>query len=90
MIETIKINEKEFDYNPSCDMVYDLVKNQDLIEIRNGEFIWTKKHFVKGFLALSKIVPFPDKFKFYNLAFKIQFTDLYERWMNEKYPSVRL
>lgn len=43
----IKINKREFNTNKDDDLIVDLVKNGDLKEIKEGEFIWTKKSLEK-------------------------------------------
>jgi hypothetical protein len=84
MTRRIKINNKEHDVEYSYDIINDWLKNGELIELRDGEYFCTKKHFVKVVLGLSKIVPFPDKFKIYLFALRLQFTDLYPKWMATK------
>lgn len=85
MNQIIKINEKEHHIEYNYDLIDYWIRNEDLIKVRKGEFFWTKKHFVRWILSLSKIVPFPDKLNLYLFVFRIQFTNLYSDWMRSKY-----
>lgn len=84
----IKINEVEYELEHMSGIIDSLLRDGQLIELKKGEFFWTKKHFVKGLLGMSKIVPFPNKVNIYLFAFHLQFTDLYSQWMNQKYFSI--
>ena len=84
MNQIIKINKEEYPIEHMYDLTDWGVRNGELIELRKGEFFWTKKHFVKSIFGLSKIVPFPDKINMYLLAFRLQFTDIYSRWMKSR------
>lgn len=81
MNQMIKINGKKYGVEHSYDRVDFLIKNKELIELRKGEFFWTKKNIVKNILGLSKIVSFSNKINMYIFVFRLQYTNLYSQWM---------
>lgn len=84
MTKLIRINNKEYEVEYTYDIINNWLRNGELIEYRKGEYFWTKKHFIKFILGISKIVPFYERLDLYLFALRIQFTDLYPRWMNEE------
>lgn len=85
MNQVIKIDGYEYSEKFLYDLIGNQIRDGEFIELREGEFFSTKKHFVKMVLGLSKIYPFLDRMNFYRLAFKIQFTDVYDRWLESKF-----
>ncbi len=89
MENVIKIDGDKYDVKCMYDSVNRWIIDGELIELRKGEFFWTKKHFVKMVLGLSKIYPFLDRTNFYLLAFRIQFTNIYDRWLESRmFPNI--
>ena len=82
--QIIKINEREYSGEYIYELVDSLVRKGDLVKLRQGEFFWTKKSFVKTLLGFSKIVPFPNKIRIYLFAFSLQFTNLYSLWTKSR------
>jgi len=68
----------------ASEFIKNFEKTGDVIELRPNEFFWTKKHFVKMILGLSKLYPLFKRSNFYFLAFQLQFTNLYSLWMESK------
>ena len=87
MNQMIKIDGDEYGVEHRHELTDYWVRNGELVELRKDEFFSTKKHFVKMVLGLSRIFPFRKRINFYLLAFRIQFTNIYEIWMRLKYPN---
>lgn len=68
----IKVNGKEYGIEEYDGLISNLVENGDLEKVGENSFIWSKKHFIKMVLSMSKLTPLTERMPFYSFALKLK------------------